>query len=162
VILKKKTHAGGVFMNMSTSEYLRLVDRIKPKSKTFTNALRAFAFGGTLCLTGQLIANAFVAGGSTKTNAALIVSLIFICAGAGATMAGIYDKIAEKVGAGILIPITGFANSLVSAAMEFRAEGSITGMAVKMFVVAGPVIVFGIAASVVYGIVYVIIHAVAG
>jgi len=149
-------------MSFNKAEYLGLVSSATPKSKTLPNVIKAFAFGGAMCVVGQLVSNAFQNGGLSKTDAGLIVSLIFITIGVALTMLGVYDKISEKVGAGITVPITGFANSLASAAMEFRAEGSVAGMAVKMFIVAGPVIVFGITASVVYGVIYVIIKAITG
>ena len=141
-------------MNMSKKEYNRYVARLSGTSPTGKNLLNAFWVGGLICALGQLILNGWKLAGLDADSAgtATSVSLIFISA--VLTGLSIYDDIAKVAGAGTIVPITGFANSVVSPAIEFKAEGFITGMAAKMFVIAGPVIVYGLSASVIYGVIY--------
>ena len=144
----------GVFlMNMSKKEYNAYVQRLAPKSPIWKDLLNAFWTGGLICVLGQLIQNGWTAAGLDKDAAgsATAISLIFLSA--VLTALSVYNCIAKFAGAGTLVPITGFANSVVSPAMEYRSEGLVTGMAAKMFLIAGPVIVFGTAASVIYGVV---------
>ena len=147
----------GVFlMNMSKKEYNAYVQRLAPKSPIWKDLLNAFWTGGLICVLGQLIQNGWAAAGLDKDAAgsATAISLIFLSA--VLTALSVYNCIAKFAGAGTLVPITGFANSVVSPAMEYRSEGLVTGMAAKMFVIAGPVIVYGTVASVVYGLILMI------
>ena len=141
-------------MNMSKKEYNRYVARLSGTSPTGKNLLNAFWVGGLICALGQLILNGWGAAGIDKDAAgtATAISLVFL----SAVLTGLswYDDIAKIAGAGTIVPITGFANAVVSPAIEFKAEGFVTGMAAKMFTIAGPVIVYGTTASVVYGIIY--------
>ena len=147
----------GVFlMNMSKKEYNAYVQRLAPKSPIWKDLLNAFWTGGLICVLGQLIQNGWTAAGLDKDAAgsATAISLIFLSA--VLTALSVYNCIAKFAGAGTLVPITGFANSVVSPAMEYRSEGLVTGMAAKMFTIAGPVIVYGTVASVVYGLILMI------
>lgn len=141
-------------MHFSKQEYGKYVQSRAPKSPLWRDLFHAFWIGGLICLIGQLIRNGWDMAGLDEEAAgtATAVSLVFLSA--VLTALSVYDDIAKLAGAGTLVPITGFANAVVSPAMEFRAEGFITGMAAKMFVIAGPVIVYGTVASVVYGFVY--------
>ena len=145
----------GVFlMNMSKKEYNAYVQRLAPKSPIWKDLLNAFWTGGLICVLGQLIQNGWAAAGLDKDAAgsATAISLIFLSA--VLTALSVYNCIAKFAGAGTLVPITGFANSVVSPAMEYRSEGLVTGMAAKMFTIAGPVIVYGTVARVLYGVIY--------
>ena len=141
-------------MNMSKKEYNAYVQRLAPKSPIWKDLLNAFWTGGLICVLGQLIQNGWAAAGLDKDAAgsATAISLIFLSA--VLTALSVYNCIAKFAGAGTLVPITGFANSVVSPAMEYRSEGLVTGMAAKMFTIAGPVIVYGTVASVLYGGIY--------
>lgn len=141
-------------MNMSKKEYNAYVQRLAPKSPIWKDLLNAFWAGGLICVLGQLIQNGWAAAGLDKDAAgsATAISLIFLSA--VLTALSVYNCIAKFAGAGTLVPITGFANSVVSPAMEYRSEGLVTGMAAKMFTIAGPVIVYGTVASVLYGVIY--------
>ena len=143
-------------MNMSKKEYNRYVARLAQKSPLGKDLLRSFLVGGLICVIGQLILNGFTALDLSEqdTAAATSVSLVFLSA--VLTGLSVYDDIAKFAGAGTLVPITGFANAVVSPAIEFKAEGFVTGMAAKMFIIAGPVIVYGTVASVLYGLILVI------
>lgn len=127
---------------------------VRPKSNLLKNCINAFWVGGLICTIGQLISNYLIKMGLSKDDVSSIVSIIMIFLGALLTGLGIYDKIANIAGAGSLVPITGFSNAIVSPAMEFKKEGFIFGVAAKMFVIAGPVLVYGIGSSVVVGIIY--------
>lgn len=141
-------------MNMSKKEYNAYVQKLAPKSPIWKDLLNAFWTGGLICVLGQLIQNGWAAAGLDKDAAgsATAISLIFLSA--VLTALSVYNCIAKFAGAGTLVPITGFANSVVSPAMEYRSEGLVTGMAAKMFTIAGPVIVYGTVASVLYGVIY--------
>ncbi len=139
-------------MKMTNKEYSDYVKQKTPNSKLIPNVIKAFAVGGLICCVGQGILDGMKAAGLNEENAATAASVILVLTGALLTGIGIYDNIAKFAGAGTLVPITGFANSVVSPALEFKTEGYITGTAAKMFIIAGPVIVFGIASSIVYGI----------
>ncbi len=143
-------------MKMTNKEYGEYVKKMTPNSKLIPNMLKAFAVGGLICCLGQGLLDGMMAAGLSKENAATAESIILVFIGALLTGAGVYDDIAKFAGAGTLVPITGFANSVVSPALEFKTEGFITGTAAKMFIIAGPVIVFGIASSIVYGIILVL------
>ena len=140
-------------MEMSREEYSKLADSLAPKSKTLRNCVWAFCVGGLICALGQLILNFWSnVAGLDETLAATATSVTLIFLSALFTGLSLYDKLAKHAGAGTLVPITGFANAVVAPAMEYRTEGLITGTAVKMFTIAGPVIVYGVAASVLCGV----------
>jgi len=141
-------------MDLSNEEYGKLVDSYQTPSPILKNCLWAFFVGGGICTAAQLLVHAFQAAGVDKDTASTVVSVILVFAAALLTGLGVFDSIARFAGAGTLVPITGFANAVASPAVEFKTEGYVTGMAVKLFTVAGPVIVYGISASVIYGIIY--------
>ena len=135
--------------------YLEYVKKVSPKTKEFRSLIRAFWVAGVICLIGQgfryLLTYAFNLSGDELSS---YVSMIMIFLGALLTGLGVYDRIGKYAGGGSIVPITGFANSVVSPAMEFKTEGYFYGLAAKMFLVAGPIIVFGIASSVLVGLIY--------
>ena len=139
-------------MNMSKKEYNRYVARLAQKSPLGKDLLRSFLVGGLICVIGQLILNGWTAAGLEEKTAGTATSCTLVFLSALLTGLNLYNKLARFGGAGTLVPITGFANSMVSAAMEFKTEGYILGLGAKMFSIAGPVIVYGISASVIYGI----------
>ena len=141
-------------MNLSKQEYQEYVKKMSPDSPLWKDVLNAFWTGGLICVLGQLILNGYDALGLSETNAATAASVTLIFLGALLTGLGLYGKIAKLAGAGTVVPITGFANSVVSPALEFKTEGFILGVGAKMFTIAGPVIVYGVSASVVYGLIY--------
>lgn len=132
--------------------YDAMVKEVAPRSPILKDCALAFLFGGAICTIGQAIGNIFMYYGLTLKDARTCVSIVLILIAAVLTATGIYDRIAKYGGAGTLVPITGFANSMVSPAMEFKSEGYVTGLGAKLFTVAGPVLVFGISASVVFGV----------
>ena len=136
---------------MTPKEYDALVRQLSPKSPIWKDTLMAFLVGGGICVVGQLILNGWGELGLAKDDAATATSVTLVFLSVLATALGLYHRLARYAGAGTLVPITGFANAVASP--DFRAEGLITGTAVRMFTVAGPVIVFGTAASAVYGLV---------
>jgi stage V sporulation protein AC len=135
-------------------KFKTISSEIRPKSHLLRNCIRAFIVGGIICDIGQLFNDYFTKMGLPKESVSSLVSITMVFLGALLTGIGIYDKIASFGGAGSLVPITGFANSIVSPAMEFKKEGFIFGVAAKMFVIAGPVLVYGIGSSVMVGIIY--------
>lgn len=141
-------------MQMSNAEYSRLVDRMAPKSKLWKDLFNAFWTGGLICTLGQLLMNGFTAAGLDKQTAGSAVSICLVFLSAVLTGLAVYDNIAKLAGAGTLVPITGFANSIVSPAVEFKTEGVVLGTCAKMFTIAGPVLVFGTCASAIYGLIY--------
>ena len=143
-------------MNMSKKEYNRYVARLAQKSPLGKDLLRSFLVGGLICVIGQLILNGFTALDLSEQDAAAATSVSLVFLSAVLTGLSVYDDIAKFAGARTLVPITGFANAVVSPAIEFKAEGFVTGMAAKMFIIAGPVIVYGTVASVLYGLILVI------
>jgi len=143
-------------MKMTNEEYAAYVKKKSKNSPAAADLLRAFVSGGAICCAGQAIQNGFAAAGLAKDAASAAASIALVFLGALLTGLGVYDDIAKFAGAGTLVPITGFANSVVSPALEFKTEGEITGTAAKMFIIAGPVITFGISASVLYGLILVL------
>lgn len=142
---------------MTNEEYKKYADRHAPRSPILKNMLFAFLIGGFICCLGQLAGVLYgTVCGLDKDAAASAVSVTLVFIGALLTGLGVYDDIAKIAGAGTLVPITGFANSVVAPALEFKTEGFISGTAAKMFIIAGPVIVYGISASVVYGLLLVL------
>ena len=143
-------------MNMTPKEYNRYVARLAKKSPLGKDLLNSFLIGGLICVVGQLILNGYTALDLSEQDAAAATSVSLVFLSAVLTALSVYDDLAKIAGAGTLVPITGFANAVVSPAIEFKAEGFITGMAAKMFIIAGPVIVYGTVASVLYGVILVI------
>lgn len=135
-------------------EYQQYVEKVSPKSKVLRNVIRAFIVGGFICMVGQFINNLLTMRGLDKDSASNLTALILISLGALFTGLNVYDELGRYAGAGSIVPITGFANSIVSPAMEFKSEGYVTGVGARMFVIAGPVLVYGITASVIAGIIY--------
>lgn len=144
-------------MKMTNQEYGEYIKKKSPPSPLWSNMLKAFVVGGLICCIGQGLGQLYELAGLSKEDSATLVSMTLIFLGALLTGLGVFDKIAKFTGAGTLVPITGFANSVVSPALEFKSEGLITGTAAKMFIIAGPVIVYGIIASVVYGLILVLL-----
>ena len=140
-------------MEMSPKEYQEYVKQKSKKSPIVKDTVLAFLIGGTICVIGQLIRNGWTAYGLAAEDAATATSVSLIFLSVLLTALNLYNKLGRYGGAGTLVPITGFANAVSSPAIDFRAEGIVTGMAAKMFLVAGPVIVFGTTASVVYGVI---------
>lgn len=144
--------SGGMYM--TEQEYGQLVKKLAPKSPIWKDCLGAFVIGGLICTLGQVFMNIYADLGLNKTDSgtATCISLIFLSA--LLTGLSLYDNIAKFAGAGTLVPITGFANSVCAPAVEFQTEGFVLGVGAKMFTIAGPVIVYGVSASVVYGLIY--------
>ncbi len=140
-------------MNMSKKEYAKFVKDRMPPSPLFKDCILAFIFGGAICCIGQLITEAWTSFGLIKEDASTAATICMVFLGALSTGFGFYDDLAKYGGAGTLVPITGFANAVASPALEFKTEGLITGTAVKIFTIAGPVIVYGVSASVIYGLI---------
>ena len=141
-------------MDMTPQEYQEYVKRLAPKSPIFKDTAFAFFIGGAICALGQLIQNGFLSLGLAKADAGTATSICLIFLSALLTGLNLYNSIARFAGAGTLVPITGFANSVVAPALEFKTEGFVTGTGAKMFIISGPVITYGISASVVYGLIY--------
>ena len=140
-------------VDMTPKEYQAYVKRMQKKSPLGKDMALAFVIGGLICVAGQAIGDGFRAAGLNTEDAGTATSVSLVFLSVLLTALGLYHRLARYAGAGTLVPITGFANAVASPAIDFRAEGIVTGTAVKMFTVAGPVIVFGTAASVVYGLV---------
>ena len=148
----------GAGMEMSPKEYQEYVKRRAKKSPIVRDTALAFVIGGLICALGQAIQNGWAAAGLGEEAAGTATSCSLIFLSALLTGLNLYNKLARFGGAGTLVPITGFANAVVSPAIDFKSEGFVTGMAAKMFTVAGPVIAFGTLASVVYGVVLMLIR----
>ena len=141
-------------MSISNSDYSKMTDKASPNSPIVKNCIKAFVFGGGICLFSQLLNFAFQRAGLKEDDIKLATPCAIIIITAILTGIGVYDRIARHAGAGTIVPISGFANSVVSPALEFRHEGYILGTAAQMFTIAGPVIVYGTATSVIYGLIY--------
>ena len=140
-------------MRTNKKQYDRMVKDASPRSRVARNCVWAFFVGGSFCFVGEVLINAYRQAAFTVGDARLLASVTLVGLSAVLTAAGWYGRLAKRAGAGTLVPITGFANAVVSPAIEFRSEGLITGVACKMFIIAGPVIVYGTLASVIYGII---------
>lgn len=140
-------------MSISKDDYSKMVDKASPNSPVFLNCLKAFLFGGVICTLGQVIMEILKSAGANEKEMMAGTSSILIIITAILTGIGIFDKIASQAGAGTIVPITGFANSVVSPALEFQHEGFVLGTAAQMFTIAGPVIVYGTASSFIYGLI---------
>lgn len=141
-------------MNISNQEYGELAKRISPPSVMYKTIPMAFVIGGGICVIGEAFMNLYQYMGVGTDQAGMWTSMTLIFLSALLTGLKLYDRIAQHAGAGTLVPITGFANSVVSPALDFKSEGFVLGLGAKMFVIAGPVIVYGISASIIYGIIY--------
>lgn len=141
-------------INQLKNQYQKIIDKHSPKNKVLSNSIKAFFVGGVICSIGQLLINGYMFLGLSFQEAATLTTDSLILISAVMTAFNIYDNIGKFGGAGALVPITGFANSMVSAAMEYKKEGYVYGLGAKLFTIAGPVIVFGTIASVVIGIIY--------
>ena len=140
-------------MSISKDEYSKMADKASPNSPVLLNCIKAFLFGGLICTFGQLLNTLFENAGLGVDEVKIATPRIIIIITAILTGIGVFDKIARHAGAGTIVPITGFANSVVSPALEFKHEGAILGTAAQMFSIAGPVIVYGVGASVLYGLI---------
>ena len=143
---------GGIIM--TDKQYDALVREMSPKSPMGKDCINAFWIGGLICVLGQLFINWYTSLGLEKQDASTAGSMTLVVLSALLTGLSLYDNIAKFAGAGTLVPITGFANSISAPAVEFKTEGFILGVGAKMFTIAGPVIVYGVSASVVYGLIY--------
>lgn len=141
-------------MSLSGKEYERMTKRVSPPSPKLLNTLKAFLMGGLICMIGEGFFTLYEGLGLDEETVTSLVPCTLVVIAAILTALGVFDKIARHAGAGTLVPITGFANAVVSPAMEFQSEGRILGTGANMFKVAGPVIVYGAAASVIYGVIY--------
>lgn len=144
---------GSEIMGISKDEYSKMTDKASPNSPKLMNCVKAFLFGGTICLLGQVISELLQKAGLNEKEVSAGVSCILIIITAILTGIGVFDKIARHAGAGTIVPITGFANAVVSPALEFQHEGFILGTGAQMFTIAGPVIVYGTATSFIYGLI---------
>ena len=140
-------------MEVTGQEYRQMNKQSAPKSPVLKNCIKAFIVGGLICALGQVIVNLVQNAGMELKDARLVCSITLIAASAILTAFNVYDNIAKHAGAGTLVPITGFANAIVSPAIEFKTEGLVRGLAAKMFTIAGPVLVYGITASILYGLI---------
>lgn len=139
---------------MTEKEYAKLAQSRAAKSPMWKDCLLAFVIGGLICVVGQLLMNGYEKLGLEETEAGTATSMTLVAMSALLTGLSLYDNIAKFAGAGTLVPITGFANSIAAPAVEFKTEGFVLGVGAKMFTIAGPVIVYGTAAGVVYGVIY--------
>lgn len=140
-------------MKVTKNEYTKLTEKASPSSPSFKNIPIAFLVGGLICTIGQAIFQLYQQTGLNEQDARTAVSVTLVALGAILTALKVYDNIAKYAGAGTLVPITGFSNAIVSPAIEFKSEGFVMGIGAKMFVIAGPVLVYGIIASILYGVV---------
>lgn len=141
-------------MDISKKEYSKISKKHSGKSKLYKTVPKAYLIGGFICMVGQFFLNLYKNTGLGEEQAAAYTSITLVLISAVLTGFGLYERIAKHGGAGTLVPITGFANAVVSPALEFKTEGYILGTGAKMFIIAGPVIVYGITASVTYGVIY--------
>ncbi len=140
-------------MSFTNKQYSEMTDKASPPSSILKNCICAFLVGGAICLLGQVLNTLFVSAGIETETAKTLSTISLVFLSALSTACRFYDNIARHAGAGTLVPITGFSNAIVSPAMEFKSEGLVIGTGVKMFNIAGPVIVYGTTASVIYGII---------
>ena len=140
-------------MKITAKEYSEMVKKASPNSKSWKDIPKAFVIGGLICCVGQGFMNIYKSFGMNMSDAGVMTSITMVFLSAVFTGFGLYDRLAKVGGAGTLVPITGFANAVVSPALEFKTEGYVLGTGAKMFVIAGPVIVYGLCASVLYGII---------
>lgn len=141
-------------MNVTGQDYQKMSKRAVPRSPLGLDCVKAFLVGGLLCAIGQAVSDLAKQSGLPKAEASLCGSLVLIFLSVLLTGLHVYDNVAKHAGAGTLVPITGFANSIASPAIEFKSEGWVLGLGAKIFTIAGPVLLYGIVASVVYGVIY--------
>ena len=141
-------------MAIPEKEYDQMTKRASPPSPKMMNSIKAFLFGGGICMLGEGLSALYTGAGLAKKDADLLVPVTLIVLTAILTAFGVFDKIAKHAGAGTIVPITGFANSIVSPALEFSSEGHVLGTGAEMFRIAGPVLVYGSAAAGIYGFIY--------
>ena len=141
-------------MKTTNTQYAKMVKRATPPSPKLKNCIKAFLIGGLICAFGQALMTLFESIGMSEDEQKTLTSVTLIVLTAILTGIGVFDKIAKHAGAGTIVPITGFANSVVSPAMEFKTEGRVLGTGARIFIIAGPVIAYGTAAAFVYGIIY--------
>ncbi len=134
--------------------YEKYTEKFTPKPKYFMNSLKAFIVGGSICAVSMWLENKFISGGMPEKEAATYVVILLVMTAQLLTGLGWFDTIGKFAGAGVIVPITGFANSMVAPALEYKKEGLVLGVGAKLFSLAGPVLVSGITASVIIGIVY--------
>ena len=139
---------------MTEKQYDRLIREMSPRSPILRDCVWAFVVGGGICTLGQLLINCYGAWGLSEEDAGTVASMTLVALSALFTGLSLYDDLAKYAGAGTLVPITGFANSIAATAVECKTEGFILGVGAKMFTIAGPVIIYGVSASVVYGLIY--------
>lgn len=144
-------------MNISNEEYGKLTKQRSNNSKMTRTIPMAFVVGGLICTLGEALLNVYAMVGLSRDDSAALTSMTLVFLSILFTGLEWYDRIAQHAGAGTLVPITGFANAVASPALDFKSEGYVLGLGAKMFVIAGPVIVYGISASVIYGIIYYIV-----
>lgn len=143
---------------MSRDEYKKYVDKMSPNSKIVRNFFRAYLVGGLICVVGQVFINTFKQMGFDTDIVASLTSIVMVFLGVLFTGLNIYDELGRFAGAGSIVPITGFANSIASPAMEYRSEGYVLGIGARMFLVAGPVLVYGYSSSIIAGILHYLIR----
>ncbi len=148
-------------MQVTQKEYQKMYEKASPNSNLLVDCLWAFCVGGLICALGQVLFNAYQGILHDEDAARAWVSITLIALAAFFTALGLFDNLAKRAGAGTIVPITGFANSIVAPAMEFKSEGLVLGVGAKMFVVAGPVLVYGTISSVIYGVILCIVQAMA-
>lgn len=148
---------GGIKMNITPQAYGKMAEAAAPRSRAAVNSLTAFCVGGGICAVGQIIRSVFEFSGFGEEKSAIWTSVILVTLSALFTGLGWYEKLAKYAGAGTLVPITGFSNSISSSAIEAKSEGLVTGVGTKIFTIAGPVILYGSAAAFVYGLIYYLI-----
>ena len=141
-------------MSLTPQEYNEMAKKASPSTNSLRNFICAFLIGGAICCLGELLLNSYTALGMSAQDAGAVTSVTLIFLSALFTGLGLYQKLAARAGAGTLVPITGFANAVVSPAIEFKNEGLVTGTGAKMFTIAGPVIVYGMLASMVWGLIW--------
>ncbi len=140
-------------MQVTKKQYAQMVKEASPPSRKARDFIAAFVVGGLICMFGQFLSEMYLKTEMTLDESKMAVSVTLIFIAAVLTGIGVFDKIAKFAGAGTLVPITGFANAMVSSAVEFKSEGQVLGLGAKLFTIAGPVIVFGITSSVLYGVI---------
>ncbi len=145
-------------MKHTKETYSKIVDQYTPKNKIFKNCILAFIFGGVICTFGELIKNILINNSFTEDDAGAMTLVILIALTALLTGIGVYDKLGKYAGAGMIVPITGFANSVVAPTLEFKKEGYVLGSAAKIFTLAGPVLLFGYSSSMLVGLISYIIE----
>ena len=145
-------------MKTTPEQYRALTAKASPRSRLAADCAWAFCTGGAICLAGEVLRNAYLAAGFVLSDASAMTSVTLIVLSAAATALGWYQKLAARAGAGTLVPITGFANAMVSQAIEAKTEGFVPGVGARMFLIAGPVIVYGVLASVAWGVLYALLR----